>query len=277
MSWWVKMKESLVKSINALPPLSQTILEINKIYNNPDAGVADMAKVIEKDPMVMANLLKTANSPLYGFAREIKSVTQAVSLFGLSTTRAIVLGNSIRKLLNVDMEPYKVSSEQFANISALQAKLVFEWLRLKDKSLAEDLQLIAFLQETGKILIASEIIKDDETYAFSSEIELTNDVAGVERSFVGSSASEVSGYIFEYWKFDDPFLEKIYYADNPNEAPDEYQKAAQILHVVKAIVPINKPLAQNSIAIGLKKAEKFGLDVASLEEAIQKVQKVVNG
>jgi len=271
------MKESLVKSIKSLPPLSQTIVEINKIYNNPDATVSDMAKVIEKDPMVMANLLKTANSPLYGFAKEIKTVLQAVSLFGMSTTRTIVIGNSIRKLLNVDMEPYKITSERFAEISAMQARLAFEWFKESDKQKAEELQLVAFLQETGKILIASEIIQEDETYAFSSEIEMTNDVAAVERSFVGNSASEVSGYIFEHWKFDDSFLEMIYYADAPQEAPSEYQEAAQILHVVKTIIPINKPLQENSIAFGVKKAEKFALDTASLQNAIAKLQKVANG
>jgi len=105
------MKESIVNSVKSLPPLSKTIADINAVFANEEAGVIEMAKVIEKDPMVVANLLKAANSPLYGFAKEIKNVLQAVSLFGLSTTRSIAIGNAVRKLLNVDMEPYGISSE----------------------------------------------------------------------------------------------------------------------------------------------------------------------
>ncbi len=56
----------------------------------------------------------------YCFGKEIKSVSQAVSLFGMSMTRSIAIGNSVRKLLNVDMEPYGITSEKFAdNIQGL--------------------------------------------------------------------------------------------------------------------------------------------------------------
>ena len=45
------------------------------------------------------------------------SVAQAVSLFGMSMTRSIGLGNSVRKLLNVDMEPYGITSDRFSLLS----------------------------------------------------------------------------------------------------------------------------------------------------------------
>ena len=72
------MKDSIISNIISLPPLSKTINEINRIYEDSDSSILDMAKVVERDPMIIANLLKAASSPLYGFSREIKNAAQAV-------------------------------------------------------------------------------------------------------------------------------------------------------------------------------------------------------
>ena len=193
------MKSSIIDSIKSLPPLSKTIMDINRVYADEESGIADLAKVIEPDPMIVANLLKNANSPLYGFGREIRNVAQAVSLFGMSMTRSIALGNSVRKLLNVDMKPYGVTSDRFAEISSLQATLMLKWYNKIDRQKADKLYLSAFLQETGKILISSDIIQEDEDVSFYSEIELTNNAAQVEKAYVQVSSSEVTAAVFEHW------------------------------------------------------------------------------
>ncbi|NPA65270.1 MAG: HDOD domain-containing protein [Epsilonproteobacteria bacterium] len=269
------MRESIIESVKSLPPLSKTINEINRIYNDQEAGVIEMAKVIEEDPMVVANLLKAANSPLYGFAKEIKNVTQAVSLFGLSTTRSIAIGNAIRKLLNVDMEPYGITSSKYAEISSLQATLAQKWFLKLSKEKAEKIHLMAFLQETGKIIIASEIIKEDETIQFQSEIEMTNSIAQVEKSYVDTTTSVVSALIFKHWKFDNEFVNIIKYADYPTQAPEEFAEYSQALHIIKTIIPVNKPLTEQSIILGLQKADKFGFNHELLEDSVDEILEVL--
>lgn len=123
------MKSSIINSIKSLPPLSKTILDINKVYANENSSIHDLVKAIEGDPMIVANLLKAANSPLYFFGKEIRSVAHAVSLFGMGMTRSIALGNSVRKLLNVDMQPYGITPDRFAEISHLQATLILSWYK----------------------------------------------------------------------------------------------------------------------------------------------------
>ncbi|MDD5202476.1 MAG: HDOD domain-containing protein, partial [Sulfurimonas sp.] len=58
------MKSSIIESIKSLPPLSKTITDINMVYASEDSSIHDLAKVVERDPMIVANLLKAANSPL---------------------------------------------------------------------------------------------------------------------------------------------------------------------------------------------------------------------
>ena len=270
------MKSSILDSIKSLPPLSKTITEINRVCVDEDSSINDLAKVIEKDPMIIANLLKVANSPLYGFAREIRNANQAVNLFGMNMTRSIAVGNSTRKLLNIDMQPYGITSERFAEISSLQATLMFNWYKQIDRKKAEKLYLASFLQEMGKILIASDIIEEDETISFKSEIETSNNIANVEKSYVDVTSSEVAAVVFKHWKFDKEFIEMIKYSDNPSDAPDEVKEYSTALHIVKTIIPINKPLSERAINIGMKYAKNAGYDCKILEDAVKSILEVIN-
>jgi len=265
------LKSSIIDSIKSLPPLSKTILDINRIYADEESGIGDLAEAIVHDPMIVANLLKVANSPFYSVGTEIRNVHQAVGLFGMAKTRSIALANSMRKLLNVDMKSYGITSEKFAEISSLQALLMQEWYSKIDREKADKLYLAAFLQETGKILISSEIIKEDEDMRFKSEIELSNNIAETEKSYVGVTSSEVAAEVFKHWGFDDEFIEMIQFSDVPFNASEEIQEYAMALHIVKTIIPINKPFSEQSINFGINIAKKAGYDEKLLQNVIDEI------
>ena len=262
------MNSLIIDRVKSLPPLSKTVRDINRVFASEDSSIADLIKAIEPDPMIVANLLKSANSPLYGFGREIKTIAQAVSLFGMSVTRSIALGNSVRKLLNVDMQPYGITSDKFAEISNMQATLAHKWYKNIDKEKADKLFLAAFLQESGKIVIANYIIQEDESFSFSSEVSSSNNLAQVEKSYTQMSSSEVASEIFNHWGFDSEFIDMIKYADTPQMAPEEVQEFSIALNIIKTLVPINKPLSEMAINFGLKKAEDAGYDKEILNKVI---------
>jgi HD-like signal output (HDOD) protein len=262
------MKSSIVNSIKSLPPLPKTVVDMQRICNDQDSSIQDLVKVVEQDPMIVANLLKAANSPLYSFRREIISVGQAVSLFGMSMTRSIGLGNSVRKLLNVDMEPYGITSERFAEISSIQAALMHKWYSQIDRAKADKLFLASFLQETGKIVIASDVIQEDLATNFKSDIETAIDISKVERSYVEETTATVTAAIFTHWNFDSEFVEMIEYSDTPDSAPEGVREYAMALNIIKTIVPVNNPFGDHPTTQGLKKAETAGYDVAKLQGAI---------
>ncbi len=265
------MKSSMIDSIKSLPPLPKTVIDMQRVCNDPNASINDLVKTIEGDPMIVANLLKAANSPLYSLRREINNVAQAVSLFGMSMTRSIGLGNSVRKLLNVDMEPYGITSERFAEISSMQAVLSHKWFGQIDRTKADKLFLASFLQETGKIVIASDIIQEELVTNFKSDIEVAVDISSVERSYVEASTAEVTAAIFSHWNFDHEFVQMIAFSDTPKKAPDELKEFSTALNIIKTIIPINDPLSERSITQGLKKAEEAGFDVVKLQKAIDAV------
>ena len=264
------MVNDIADRIKALPPLPKSLGDINSICSNPNSGIGDLAKVIESDPMLVANLLKVANSPLYSFHKEIKSVLQAISLFGMSTTRSLVTSISVKKLLSVDMEPYGVSPEEFVNISALQSSLVTKWYKKVDASKIDDLFLAALLQETGKILIADEVVRNDEVYQFKSEIQTAYNISVVERMYVDATTAEVTSEIFQHWGFGDKMVKMIRFSDN-YEGAEELREYALVLKVLKTAVPINSPLSERSINMAVAILEKEGLDTRLFLDAVEEM------
>ena len=264
------MIEDIVNKIKSLPPLPKSFGQINSICLNPNSGIGDLAKVIEADPMLVANLLKIANSPLYGSSREIKGILQAISLFGMLTTRSLVVSISVKKLLGVDMEPYGVSPEEFVHISSLQSLLVMKWYKKVDASKVDDLFLAALLQDTGKILIADEVVKNDEVYHFKSEIETAYNVASVEKIYVDTTTAEVTSKIFEHWGFDENTVNMIRFSDDYEKA-GELRSYSLVLKILKTAVPINSPLSERSVNMAVAILKKEGMDTELFLDTIQDI------
>ncbi len=54
------MNDSILTKIKSLPPLDDTIIMIQRICSDKDSCVQDLVKVVESDPMLTANILKSA-------------------------------------------------------------------------------------------------------------------------------------------------------------------------------------------------------------------------
>lgn len=265
------MNIDIVQNINSLPALPKSIVKIQSIFNDSDSSVSDLIKAIGSDPMIVANLLKEINSPAYHFDKEINTVAQAVAMLGMSKTKSIALANSFKKLLNIDIKPYTVTSDEFAEISTNQALLIDNWYSKIDIAKADKLFMAALLQETGKILIASHIIKNDEIISFQSEIQTSYNVSLVEKSFVQMTTAEVTAEIFKHWGFDEELIQMIKYSDEPDLAPQNIKEFSTALNIVKTVVAVNHPFSEKSILYGLKKAMNAGYDHELLEDVIDEM------
>jgi HD-like signal output (HDOD) protein len=263
------MNDSILSKIKTLPPLPETVTQIQRICADPESSVGDLIKVVEKDPMITANLLKAANSPFYGFSREIKTVSQAVSLFGMSTVKGLALSGAVKKLLSIDLDPYGITPEVFADISSLQNALMHTWYTKVDRSKMDILSVASFLQETGKIIIAQELTKEGKATDFKAAIEGGADTMGAELEFLGETTATITAAIFEHWRFEEGLIEAIKNSDNPLEASEEIAPYSMALCVVKtALQPLNT-FGEEHFEQAVAKAISFGLDENTLREALE--------
>lgn len=265
------MQESIIAKVKSLPPLPKSIHEINAICNGDDPNVGALAKAVEKDPMLVANLLKTANSPLYNLRREVKSVIQAVSLFGMTTTRALCMSISAKQLLKIDIEPYGVTPDEFADISNMQGGFANRWYSKINLARKDFIFLCALLQEVGKIIIADEVVKNNEITQFKSEIATTFNIEQVEKSFTDITTAEVTAEIFDHWGFDEDTVEAIRLSADPINSGIDNEDAIA-LNVIRKLIPINSPLSERSINIATTILEKTSFDDQAFKSTIEDIK-----
>jgi two-component system response regulator HydG len=113
---------ALARSGEDLPSLPHVVAKVVSIAASPEASVAEIAAVVEKDAALAARVLRVVNSPFYGLLSRIGSLQQAVAYLGLRTLRSLCLGLSIGGLfrgLKVELEEFWRHS-LFCAVSARQ-------------------------------------------------------------------------------------------------------------------------------------------------------------
>jgi len=266
------MTEAILKKIKQLPPLPESAMQIEEVYKDPDSTFNDMAKILEKDPLLTADILKAANSPLYGFSREINAISQAVGLFGMGTVRGFALASIVKKSFTLDLSPYGITNEMFSDLSKKQHALMTSWCLRKENRYLGVLSPAAFLVEIGKVLIAQQVMADGKEAEFRDALKELQDVEAAEREVVGVDTPEVSATIFKQWKFEENLVDVIGSCQNPDLAKEEDQRPAKILHVVRVAVPINGQVTDASIKAAKELIEKYELDMDSFDTAIEHIK-----
>ncbi|WP_294961005.1 HDOD domain-containing protein [Sulfurimonas sp.] len=263
------MTDDILKKIKQLPPLPESAMQIEAVYQDPDSSFNDMVKILEKDPLLTADILKDANSPLYGFSREINAISQAVGLFGMGTVRGFALASIVKKSFALDLSPYGINNDMFSALSKKQHGLMTAWCIRKENKLLGILSPAAFLVEIGKVLISQQIITEGKQEAFRDALNELQDVEAAEKKVVGVDTPEVSSTIFKHWRFEEGLVDTIANCLSPENAEPEDIRAAQILHVVRTCVPINGIITDASIETAKTLIEKYDLDMESFDKAIE--------
>ena len=254
----------MLEEIKSLPPLPNSVVKIQEICMSSDANIDELSRVIESDPMLSANILKSVNSPLYGMSKEISSISQAIMLFGISMIRGFAAASAIKKAVTVDLSPYGVSIDESTKISSLQMALAREWYRHVDKSMLPLLQSCAFLMELGKIVASLKIVGGGNTAVFLQETTTEQSDEAAEKRFLGMSSYEIAAHMFEHWNFDSALIEALKEITN-QETHNPYAKA---LAVISQTVNRYGIFSEEGMRKAFGLIEQFGLNKGAFEEAV---------
>ena len=269
------MDSNILKKIKALPPLDDTIMKIQRICTDKNSSLNDLIKVVESDPMLTANILKSSNSPLYGFSREIKNVSHAISLFGMATIRGFALSSAIKQNIKIDLSPYDLTNSRFLEISVAQSAFTFNWFSKVNRDMLDILLPASFMMEVGKIIIANEVIEQKKTEEFIEALKSAktpSDVSDIENKIIGYSNEEITAKIFEQWNLESELVETIRYSNSPMKADEHVQPFAIALLVVKNSINIFGLLEDSAIASSLEILEKHDMNQELFLNAVEKVK-----
>ncbi len=106
------MNASVLESIKnsaAVPSMPQVVLRFLEIMQDPEFDYEDLSRVLATDPGTVSEVLRLANSALFGVRHKVVSISQALTLLGPKRTRSLLLGRylvdamSSKKIVGLDM------------------------------------------------------------------------------------------------------------------------------------------------------------------------------
>jgi len=267
------MIQDITKLIDALPPLPQTLIKLEEFKQKSVQEPIELLQILEQDPLIMATLLKIANSAMFGFRNKVETTKKAIELIGVNFTLSIAFGSAIKSTLNTNLDAYHISSDQFIELSNMSSNLLSRWLSPFDMELKEQLLLPVFLQETGKFVLSNLAVQRGVADEFYKEISANiNDIVKIEKKYFEASSSEVTAIIFEQWGLDNKLIDIIRNVDNVEKCDEKYKKATEILAVIKVLCNPIDPLSDRAVEDGIELAKSFGLNSRYLTKAIEIMQ-----
>lgn len=88
--------ERLARAQIKLPLMPRVAQQVMEMTQDESSGAGDLAKLIERDPVLCAHILRVANSPLYAPSSRMVSVRQAVARLGTELLSQIAMSVALK-------------------------------------------------------------------------------------------------------------------------------------------------------------------------------------
>lgn len=149
----------VIQNLGELPPLPQVATRVIRISSDSDTSTEQLQNLIRTDQALTPQILKVANSAMFGRMREVTTLTQAILTLGFSTTRSVVLASSVKNLFT--RGPVGLQERilwEHALVTALTGSAFSRAMRFP---IAEEVFLAGLMHDIGKSVM---ILKFPESY-----------------------------------------------------------------------------------------------------------------
>ncbi len=133
-----------------LPSLPDTATRLIGLVSQPELSLKDLEGAVRDEPLLVARIIRVANSPFYRGASEIASLRQAIAMLGLDSVRSIVMQAVVESSVFKGLRAQELANEQrHAVVTAHFAQMVGELAGVSKT----DAFLAGILHDVGRIVL----------------------------------------------------------------------------------------------------------------------------
>lgn len=266
-------KDRILATVKSVPSLPSVVMKLRKYLNDPDVSFDELAKVIQYDPGLTANVLQLANSAYFGWAGTISSVKEAITRLGTNRVFQMVLCMSVAPLVSKPIKGYDMDAGSLWEHSiavAICAEQVALALKLKD---AGEAFTAGLLHDMGKVVLGTFVEVDDEPIR---EIVVSDGLAfnEAERMVLGIDHAEVAGVLLEDWKLPPEVVATARFHHEPTKADAEHRQMVDLIHVADILcLNVGWGVGEDGLQYRLdeKANDRLGVRIGMAEEIVLKV------
>lgn len=190
----------ILKKVNQLDPIPSVIHKVLDLANDPESSLTDLVAVVERDPAITANLLKTVNSAHMGLPVKVDSLQQALSMLGLQQVVEMVLSQNLSGNLKRSQDGYGLAKGDLWRQS-LAVAMVARTLAIQQDLLSlPAIYTAALLKDIGKVILHEFVA--DQLEAIQKRVgENGLSFVEAEMEVLGMDHTTLGGMIAKQWHF----------------------------------------------------------------------------
>jgi len=234
----MKLINTIISKIDEFPTLPSIYIKLNEVISDTNSNAEDVAKVISQDQASVSKILKVVNSPIYGFKRDIKTISQSVVMLGFSEIKNLVLTLSILESFK-EIENFKLLKPielwKFSIATGIIAKIIAV---SKGNKELERIFILGILHGIGKLLFMEmlpELYEKVITYSFENQISTRE----TEIKIIGMHNSTAGRLLADRWHLPTEIKDIIKY-HIIGDIDGKYDENVAIIHVSTIVADMLK-------------------------------------
>lgn len=275
----IKIKKTLsfknrVKALHSLPPMPETATQILNLRSQADVKIEKIVEVIEKDPVLVAQIVSYANSAFFGQAGSVKSLKDAIfRVLGVDAVMNMALALSVGSTFKIPQfgpvgakEIWKSSIYTAALMQRLS--MLMPWGERPNPGTA---YLVGLLYDIGLLVLGH--LFNEEYIEFNNYLEKNPgvNIFKAENHILGISHIEVGKMVMRMWNMPEELIVVAAHFHD-RKYSGEFDKYIHLLTVVKTVlVPHGLAFGDSAEEFPLHILEKLSLDEEDVIFAVDEV------
>ena len=264
--------QELVQSCTSIFSLPEIYFRVREVVDDSNSTMDDLADVLKLDPAISARLLRLVNSPVYGFPKQIDTISRAVSLLGTQAITDLVTATTVgRTFAGVPIQ--LMDAAKFWKRSVLCALLTGKIARSCGIKDSERFFVEGLLRDLGHYVLYQYAPQRAQSALIEAGY-LDLSLAEVERSNIGCDFAEVGAELLRSWGLPAQIEQAIRHQLSPSEAGDYIQHASMV-HLAGAVIDcLERDSKQRATEVPLdpQALQATGFVLANLSELMANAQ-----
>ncbi len=219
--------EQRIRQCPTLPSLPAIALQVLELTQKEQVDIAEIARIISKDPALSSKILRTVNSSFYGRSQSISTISHALVILGLQSVKTLVLGFSlVTRMAKTGSRGFKhIDYWRRSVYAATAARTLAGKLQIVQQ---EECFLAALLMDIG-MLVLDQVIGDPYGQ-IHSRVSRHGELAMAEQAALGMSHGDVSGILAGHWKLPPVLAVPMSHHHRPQDVTDPaLQKLSEVV------------------------------------------------
>ena len=205
--------------LGTLPPIPLIAQKILSLKINSDEGERALLELIEKDPPILTKVVGLANSPLFGTARKVLSLHDAVAILGSRRIKMVSLSFAMMSSMNrrtpgrIDIHGLWQHCLSVAMTMETLARLMPPERRPSD----EEIYLAGLLHDIGFLVL--DYLDPQLSDAFHARLASPPSctVEEIEAGMLETSHGELGAELGRRWNLPEAIVAALHFHHNPGD------------------------------------------------------------